>query len=215
MRVLEHQIFLEEIREPSGEAGSVGMSSISYAGLDLTKSVSGSWKIRPELPTGDMLALLWSQCPGKTGFWVMASVMCIKVREALSLWVSIIFLSAFHWPLLPLQTQLWLKMQFLIFHPVSLLLTRFSTTMTFSFFSLQILLFMISFLPPYFGYHFLVIMELRGKTSKDTVWKLQHLYHFSMSSENQDIFRKDNEFGAIELIPCNISTLRVRSLAFT
>ena len=90
-----------------------------------------------------------------------------------------------------------------------------TTLMTFSFFSLQILLFMISFLPPYFGYHFLVIMELRGKTSKDTVWKLQHLYHFSMSSENQDIFRKDNEFGAIELIPCNISTLRVRSLAFT
>lgn len=74
---------------------------------------------------------------------------------------------------------------------------------------------MISFLPPYFGYYFLVIMELRGKTFKDTVWKLQHLYHFSMSSENQDIFRKDNEFGAIELIHCNISTLRVRSLAFT
>lgn len=42
MRVLEHQIFLEEIREPSGEAGSVGMSSISYAGLDLTRSVSAS-----------------------------------------------------------------------------------------------------------------------------------------------------------------------------
>ena len=146
----------------------------------------------------------------RQAFEFIASVMYIKVRETLSLWVSIIFFSAFHWSLLlPLQTQLWLKMQFLIFHSVSLLLTRFSTTMTFSFFSVQILLFLISFLPPYFGYYFLVIMDLRwvGGKSKDIVWKLQHLHHFSMSSENQ--FRKDNEFWAIELIPCNISTLRV------
>ena len=127
------------------------MSSIWYAVFDLRKCVcmlkDTAWAAF-EKHAGCLTELILL---ARWAFELMASVVYTKVWETLPLWVSIIFLSAFHIShvLLPLQTQLWLKMELLIFHPVSLLLSRFPTTMTFSSFSLQSLLFAVSFLPPY------------------------------------------------------------------
>lgn len=153
------------------------MSSIWYMQCLIWEGVSACWKIQPEPPSRNTLAVLQSQSSWRDGLLSLRPLSCTLKSEKHCPFGSLSSFSLhFIYHMFSYHCKLnygwrWNSLSFtrcLYCYP------DFPATMTFSSFSLKSVLFAVSFLPPYLIVTSLSCNHGAGKKSKDTVWKCHH-----------------------------------------